>query len=627
MSSEGPIITGKVRLKDETGAALDSIQRSVSSSFKDIASVAGGIIATEFGRNVVGALEKVGKSSVDQAAAFESATTRIIAASGATGDEAEELRKILEDAAKTLGLEFGAGATGAMEAMEALVKAGLDPATEATAALQGVLQLAAIEGINTSDAANMVVQAMTQYGISAEEATRIVDGYVKASAAGIDTASGYATGLSNVGATASSMGISLEETLATLVQLDNTFGNATVSGTYLNRMLLDMVDKAEEADIELYNVDGSMKSLDEIIAQVRIKVQGFGEDQKAVNEYLGLFDTRAQKALAALINYDGSIADTETRLVDMRGAQDSVNLILDTYEGKMSVVQAQQEQNSIEIGETTTKLSLMSAEFTASLGPVGSFAAALGPSMLTGVVQGLTTAAIGPLIAKIAGAGGLTAALSGVGSIIPGIAGLIGAAGPLGLAVLGIGAAIAAFALAWQNNWFGIRDITENVVSSIKDTIGGIAKAASNAIKKLKELFTWKKKKGEGGDEGGEAGDTTTDGGGGGRVGNVDSDVAPGGGGYRRRGPGGYEAQHGLEGVLRRDTAILAHAGEDVSIIPPGRQRGGNTYNLHFTVQGSMDRRTADYILGKLRSFTLENTSSGASTKRIRTGSIFGGAP
>jgi len=573
--SQGPSITGSIRLKDETGPTLASLERSISSSFKDIASVAGGIITAEFSRNVVGAIEDVGRSSVEQAAAFESATARIIAASGFTGEEAQELRKILEDAAKTLSLEFGAGATGAMEALEALVKAGLDPATEATAALQGVLQLATVEGINTADAANMVVQAMTMYGLSAEEATRVVDGFVKASAAGIDTASGYATGLSNVGATASNMGISLEETLATLVQLDNTFGGATESGTFLNRMLLDLVEKAGDAGLQLYNVDGSMKGLDEIIAQVREKVQGFGEDQKAVNEWLGIFDTRAQKAFAALINYDGSIAETQTSLEGMRGAQDQVNLILDTYEGKMAKVQAQQELNNIEIGETTTQLSLMSAGFTASLGPIGNVAAALGPQVLSGAVQGLTATYLPMLIGKLMGSGGLTTALGGVSSIIPGVAGLIGAAGPIGLAIVGIGAASALFAAAWKNNWFGIRDVTTQAVNAIKNTIGGIAKAASNAIKKLKDLFKWKKKKsGDGTDESSTSGEVDDTGGGGGG----------GGGGYRHRGPGGYEAQHGFEGIVSRPTGfIVGEAGPRAGLHGPqdGRLHPREAPELH----------------------------------------------
>jgi len=483
--AEAPIITGRLQLRDETGPTLSSMESNFKSSFKDIGSVAGGIIAAEFSRNVVGALEDVGRTSTEQAASFESATARIIAATGLTGSEAESLRKQLEETARTLGVEYGTGATRAMEAMEALVKAGLQ-GEEATEALSGVLRLATIEGIDTASAANMVVQAMTMYGLTAEEATRVVDGFVKASAAGIDTASGYASGLSNVGATAANMGLSLEETMAALVQLDNTFGGAVESGTFLNRMLLDMVAKADQAGISLYNADGSMRSLDDIVGQVREKIQGFGDDQQAVNEWLGQFDTRAQKAITALVNYDGSIVETQGKLGGMAGAQDQVNVILDTYEGKMAKVRAEKENAAIQTGELTTKVSLLGAQFTAALGPVGLFADALGPPMLQGVMQGLTVTVIPKLIGAL-GSGGLTGALSGVGGGITSIVPMIAATGPLGLALLGIGAAVGAFALAWSQNWFGIRDKTKAVIDAIggvfrglKDWLGGIGKAWKN---------------------------------------------------------------------------------------------------------------------------------------------------
>jgi len=483
--SEAPIVTGRLRLKDETGGTLSSVQSNFESTFKDIGSVAGGIIAAELSRNVVGAVEDVGRTATEQAAAFESATARIIAAAGVTGDEADALRKSLEDAAKAAGVEFGTGATGAMEAMEALVKAGLQ-GEDATQALAGVLQLASIEGIDTASAANMVVQAMTQYGLSAADATRVVDGFVKASAAGIDTASGYASGLSNVGATAANMGLSMEETLAALVELDNTFGGAVESGTFLNRMLLDMVAKADQAGISLYNADGSMRSLDEIVGQIREKIQGFGGDQQAVNEWLGQFDTRAQKAIMGLVNYQGSVADTQAKLGEMAGAQDQVNVILDTYEGQLAKVRAEKENAAIATGELTTKVSLLGARFTASLGPVGLFADALGPPMLQGAMQGLTVAAIPKLIGAL-GSGGLTGALSSVGGGITSIVPMIASTGPLGLALLGIGAAVGVFALAWSQNWFGIRDKTKAAIDAIggafkglKDWLGGLGKAWSD---------------------------------------------------------------------------------------------------------------------------------------------------
>ncbi|HUW44778.1 MAG TPA: phage tail tape measure protein [Dehalococcoidia bacterium] len=339
--SEGPIITGRLRLKDETGKTLDSLRGKIGSVF--------GIIAKSV--MVAGAAAVTGMGlSIKAAADFEEALTRIIAASGKTGEEAKNLETALSDAAKAAGPEFGISATNAVVALEALVKAGLE-GEEAITALQGALQLAALEGMGTAEASNMLVSAMTMFGLEAEDATHIIDMFSAAADAGIDAAGGYAAGLSNVGATANAMGLSMEETMAALVQLDKTFGGAQESGTFLNRMLLDMTSKADKAGLELYNVDGSMRSLDDIMGQVREVLQGFGDDQKAVNEWLGQFDMRAQKAILGLAGYDESIYETQRDLEQMRSAQDKVNLVLDTFAGRMKIAGSRIQVMAVSLGE------------------------------------------------------------------------------------------------------------------------------------------------------------------------------------------------------------------------------------------------------------------------------------
>lgn len=339
--SEGPIITGRLRLKDETGTALTSIKSKIGSAFSVIAK----------GAMVAGAAAVAGIGlSIKSAAEFEQALARIIAASGKTGEAAENLENALSDAAMTLGPEFGISATNAVGALESLVKAGLE-GEDAITALTGSLQLAALEGLSTAEAANMLVQAMTMFGIEAEDASKIIDSFSAASDAGIGTAGDYANGLANVGATAASMGLSMDETMAALVQLDNTFGSAQEGGTFLNRMLLDMSKKAEDAGLELYNVDGSMKSLDKIIGQVRTVLQGFGDDQESVNMWLGKFDVRAQKAILGLAGYDETISDTELYLENMQTAQNKVNTILDTFAGRVQTAKTRIQAMSISLGE------------------------------------------------------------------------------------------------------------------------------------------------------------------------------------------------------------------------------------------------------------------------------------
>lgn len=90
---------------------------------------------------------------------------------------------------------------------------------------------------------------------------------------------------------------------------------------------------------------------------------------------------------------------------------------------------------------------------------------------------------LGPII------GGLIAAVSLLGTVISGTIATIGLivailGGPLTLIILAIGAAIAVLAIAWKNNWFGIRDKTEAFVNWFKEDAWPIIKFVIDMIMK-----------------------------------------------------------------------------------------------------------------------------------------------
>jgi len=268
------------------------------------------------------------------------------------------------------------------------------------------------------------------------------------------------------------MGLSLEETLAALVILDKTFGSAVESGTYLNAMFKDLIAKADDLGINLYNADGSMKGLDEIIQQIRDHVASFGDDQQAINEYLSVFDVRAQRAVLGLINYQGSIADTMRQMEEARGVQEKVNMVMDTTAGKMAKQNAELENASYQLGQMNENLQIAWKQFAAGLGPIGAVADALGPSMLQGAITGLTM--------NLPALGG---ALKSLGGILVGL-------GPAGWAIGAAIAGVTALYIAYQTNFMGMRDIVDKAVADIQNMLSGLADAAQNTWKSITSAFT-----------------------------------------------------------------------------------------------------------------------------------------
>jgi TP901 family phage tail tape measure protein len=374
-------------IEAKIGSVTRSVERS-SSAF----SVAGGIIISQFANRLTSGFSQVTTESANMAMSFERTLQTMTAMTGRTGDAAVEFTAEMSELAKTMGVDFGVGANEATYALEQLVRAGFDPAADGGDALAAALKLVAIEGVDAGEAARILATSIYAFGEEQSRANEFVDDFVRASSMGVDTASGYASGLTNVAATASSLGFSFEDTIATLVILDQRFGNAVEGGTYLNNMLIQLSKNSEDYGVELYDVNGNLNSFDNIIGQLRDNYNALLPDQAAANEYLSQFNIRAQYAVRTLVNYDGTVAGVRDQLDEMGGAQEIVNAALDTASGRYDIAQARLQELEIEIGATTAEITVMWKEFAASLGPVGAFADAIGPGALQGVMNGLIIA-------------------------------------------------------------------------------------------------------------------------------------------------------------------------------------------------------------------------------------------
>ncbi|MCS7294203.1 MAG: tape measure protein, partial [Dehalococcoidia bacterium] len=82
--------------------------------------------------------------------------------------------------------------------------------------------------------------------------------------------------------------------------------------------------------------------------------------------------------------------------------------------------------------------------------------------------------------------------LRGAMSITPLISGLVGVlGGPLTAAILGIAAIVAVAFMAWQNNWFGIRDIVNQVWGTVGPILGQIGGAIMGLVNQV--ISSWQR--------------------------------------------------------------------------------------------------------------------------------------
>jgi len=258
-----------IRLSADVKSAVSELEeaRSRLSGLKDVAKTAAGVLLGELAHDALGAVTSITGEAARGFMNYEQTLAAIIASSGETGEAAKKLREELENVAMSQA-DLGFSAAEAAAGLESLVKAGLT-GSEAAEALRASLEMAKIEGISTAEASNMLVGVMNQFGYAASDASKVVDTLVNASIAGVDSARDFALGLSYCGAQAASMGLSLQETVAALVAMNNQGIAAEKAGRYLGAMLTDLINKSK----------GGENALDGLVAKLQngeINAEEFG---------------------------------------------------------------------------------------------------------------------------------------------------------------------------------------------------------------------------------------------------------------------------------------------------------------------------------------------------------------
>lgn len=242
-------------------------------------------------------------SSTALAADFQTQITSLgIAASGANVPLEQ-----LHDAALAVGSDtalVGVSATGAADAMTGLYKAGLSTneifgdlqgylagTAELGGALRAAIDLAAASELDMVQASELAAITLATFGghleteaERAEFVNEAMNNMVQAADASVASVSGLADALTNIGPTAAAFGFSLQETNTALAILSTRGIQGSEAGTALKSMMTNLMrptDEVQQAlselNVELFNSDGTMRQLPEIIGQLENALMGVNE--------------------------------------------------------------------------------------------------------------------------------------------------------------------------------------------------------------------------------------------------------------------------------------------------------------------------------------------------------------
>lgn len=225
-------------------------------------------------------------SAVKAGSDFEAGMSKVQAISGASADDVSKLT----DKAKEMGAKTKFSATESAEAFEYMAMAGWKTG-DMLNSIEGIMNLAAASGEDLGRTSDIVTDAMTAFGMAADGTTTIVkDGFSKEVSNAThfadvlaQTASSANTNVSMLGESfkyvapvAGAMGYSVEDAAVALGLMANSGIKASTAGTALRQLITNMAKPTDAMaaamdylGLSLQNSDGSMKSLKEIMDDLR----------------------------------------------------------------------------------------------------------------------------------------------------------------------------------------------------------------------------------------------------------------------------------------------------------------------------------------------------------------------
>ena len=245
----------------------------------------------------------IGTAAIKTGANFESSMSNVAAISGATGDEL----KSLTDKAKEMGAKTKFSASESADAFSYMAMAGWKTA-DMLDGIEGIMNLAAASGEDLATTSDIVTDALTAFGLSASDSTHFADVLAKASSNANTNVGMMGETFKYVAPVAGALGFSAEDCATAIGLMANSGIKASQAGTSLRSIFTRMAKPTKEVQgamdalgISLTKSDGSMKSLNEIMVDLRKGFSGLTQDQKA-QMAAALGGQEAMSGLLAIVN-------------------------------------------------------------------------------------------------------------------------------------------------------------------------------------------------------------------------------------------------------------------------------------------------------------------------------------
>ena len=293
-----------------------------------------------------------GTAAINAGKSFEAGMSEVQAISGASRKDLEALT----NKAKEMGATTKFSATQASEGLKYMAMAGWN-SQQMIDGLPGVMNLAAASGEDLGTVSDIVTDALTAMGLKAGDSAHFADVLATAASSSNTNVAMMGETFKYAAPLAGTRGYNIEDLSQAIGLMANAGIKGSQSGTSLRSILTrlasppsDAAKAMEKYGISIKNSDGSMKSLMEVMENMRDSLQGLPEDEKAAAAS-ALGGQEAMSGLLAIINASESDFDNLSKAIDNASgaAQDQADIMNDNLQGALYELGSAAESAGIEL--------------------------------------------------------------------------------------------------------------------------------------------------------------------------------------------------------------------------------------------------------------------------------------
>lgn len=354
--------TSKTSVKD-VGDAIENAgkkAKGAKSGFTIFKGVVANLVSCGISSAVSG-LKSLGTETINTGKSFEAQMSKV--ASIANTDKAG-LDKLTESA-KKMGASTVFTAEESGQALEYMAMAGWN-VEQSTSALGGVLNLAAASGEDLGTTSDIVTDAMTAFGLKANDANHFADVLAKTATSANTDVGKMGETFKYVASLSGSLGYSVEDVGEQIGLMANNGIKSTQAGTSLRAIMTRLSTDAgasakslgalgtltEKLGVQFYDSNGKARALSDVINESRQAWRGLTAEEQT-NYAKKIAGTEAISGWMALMNSsETDVNNLSSALKNCNGtAEEMASGMIDNLDGDMKILSSTFQDFQISIFE------------------------------------------------------------------------------------------------------------------------------------------------------------------------------------------------------------------------------------------------------------------------------------